>query len=331
MLDALRSEIRIMADRYCSEPAHREAMLGALARPGFALHPEARCRAGLLTLHVYRATCGSPSPVAFQAAAAVELQMEAAFMFDHVADQEIDARYGLSAAEELALAIAVLSCGAAAAGEASHRAGRNGSGLPSLLQFHRNYVSACAGQFLDGSLEKRKVASTDEALAMTSLKSGSLGRFAAAFGACMATEDPETVWSFGEFGFDLLTYLQLVDDLRDACPGDGKPGDLILHKKTVPLVFFYDYLAQRYPERGNALDIIDGIMLEQTPESAALEIRREFEASGAGLFGAIAAESFLNRAKGHLERLKPRLANVEHLEQLVGSLEISPQEILAVG
>ena len=165
---------------------------------------------------------------------------------------------------------------------------------------------------------------------MTLLKSGSLGRFAAAFGAGMATDDPEIVRSFGEFGFDLLTYLQLVDDLRDACPLDGKPGDLSQHKKTVPLVFFYDYLAQRYPDRGNALDIIDGIMSQRTPESAALEIRREFEASGAGLFVAIAAETFLNRAKSHLERLKLRVANVEELEQLIGALEISPQEILAV-
>ena len=331
MLEALRSEIRSTVGLYCAEPSHWEAMLFALARPGFALNPKAPCRAGLLTLHVYRAICGSPSPNAVRAAAAVELQMEAAFMFDHVADQEIDVQCGLSAAEELALAIAVLSCGAAAACQAAHQASHYGCGTTAVLQFHRDYISACAGQLLDGSLEKLRVATTDEALAMTSLKSGSLGRFAAAFGASMATEDPETVWAFGEFGFNLLTYLQLVDDLRDACPANGKPGDLILHKKTVPLVFFYDYLAQRYPERGNALVIIDGIMLEQTPESAALEIRREFEASGAGLFGAIVAETFLNRAKSHLERLKVQVANVEPLEQFIGLLEISPPEILAVG
>ena len=331
MLGALRSEIRKTLDLYCAEPTHREAMLRALARPGFALHPQAPCRAGLLTLQVCHAICGSPSLAAWKAAAAVELQMEAAFMFDHVADLEIDARYDLSAAEELALAIAVLSCGAAAACQAAHQAGRNGSGLPSLLQFHRDYISGCAGQLLDGSLEKLRVATTDEALAMTSLKSGSLGRFAAAFGASMATDDPETVRSFGEFGFDLLTYLQLIDDLRDACPVDGKPGDLMQHKKTVPLVFFYDYLSQRYPERGSALDIVDGIMVALSPERAVLEIRREFEASGAGLFGAIVAETFLNRAKSHLERLKLQVANVEPLEQFIGLLEISPPEILAVG
>ena len=75
MLGLLRLEIRKTVDSYCAEPTHREAMLSALARPGFALHAEARCRAGLLTLYVYRATCGSPSPVAFQAAVLGEPRM----------------------------------------------------------------------------------------------------------------------------------------------------------------------------------------------------------------------------------------------------------------
>ena len=330
MLDVLRSEIRRTVELYCAEPTHRDAMLRALARPGFALHPNAPCRAGLLTLHVYQAIYGPPSVTVLQAAAGAELQMEAAAIFDHVADREIDPTCGLSSAEELALAIAVLSCGAAAACQAAHQTGRNGASLRALLQFHSNIIGACSGQFLDGHLEQSDRATADEALTMSSLKSGGVGKLAAAFGASIATDDPETVRLFGEFGFNLFTYLQLVDDLRDACPAYGKPGDLIQHKKTVPLVFFYDYLAQRYPEGGNTLNIIDGIMSGRTAESAALDIRREFEASGAGLFGAIIAEAFLNRARSHLERLKPHVGSVEHLEQFIGSLEISPQEILAV-
>ncbi len=54
---------------------------------------------------------------------------------------------------------------------------------------------------------------------MTSLKAGSLGRFAAGLGASMATDDPEIVDLCGDFGFNLFTYLQLVDDLRDAFRG----------------------------------------------------------------------------------------------------------------
>ena len=42
------------------------------------------------------------------------------------------------------------------------------------------------------------------------------------------------------------------------------------------------------------------------------------------MFGAVVAESFLNRAKSSLADLKKRLpGTVEHLEQLIDSLEIT--------
>ena len=44
-------------------------------------------------------------------AAGVEMQMEAAYMFDGVADGEEESRDELSPAEELALAITLLYCG----------------------------------------------------------------------------------------------------------------------------------------------------------------------------------------------------------------------------
>ena len=322
MLEVLRSEIREVVSSYCTEPVHQDAILRALARPGFALHAEAPCRAGALTLQVYRSIRGSLDRAAFRAAAAVELQMEAAYMFDDVADEEVDPSYGLSAAEELALAIALMNCGAAAAVEAVRQAGREGFSLDSLLQFHRNYTSASGGQFLDATLEKRDHATTDEALQMTSLKAGSLGRFAAAFAAGIATDDTDTVNLFGEFGFNLLTYGQLIDDLRDACPTQGPQSDLLRQKKTVPLVFFENSRAAEHRTSSS------GIMSPQTLGTNPLDLRQQFEASGAQVFTAVVAETFLNRAKSNLAELGERLDRIDSIERFIGSLEISPHEVL---
>ncbi|MBI2171085.1 MAG: polyprenyl synthetase family protein [Chloroflexi bacterium] len=313
MSSALAKEIRALVDLYCSEPGHREAMLCALGQPGFVLHPEAPRRAGTLTLEVYQAISGALSIAAIQGAAGVELQMEAAYLFDRVADRETGSGQGLSAAEELALAITMQTCGAAAACEAVHRAKGNGVGLRPLLLLFENCVRACAGQFMDARLEKRNVATTDEALNMTSLKAGSLGRFAAEFGAGLATDETETIRLCGDLGFNLLTYAQLMDDLRDACPVVYAEGDLARHKKTLPLVFFYDSLLKSSPPDGEVRTWASSG--EGYPDTCL-----EFERSGARVFSAIIAEVFLNRAKSNLVDLRGRVVEVKGLEDLLDSL-----------
>ncbi len=299
-------------------------MLYALARPGFALHPQAPYHAGILTLEVYQAISGPPSAAAIQAAVAVELHMQAAYMFDNVADRDKGSSDDLPPAEELALAICLLSCGQTVLCEAACAAGRHGSGLRSLLQWAGNCASdCCAGQFLDAYLEKQPLSTTEEALKMTSLKAGSLGRFATGLGASMATEDPDIVSLNGEFGFNLFTYFQLVDDLRDACPAQDLQRDLTRHKKTLPVVFFHNSMMQRNPE------VVCSIIPPEACEKTRVDAWQEFEASGARIFGAIAAEAFLNRAKANLADIKSRLGKVGNLERFVSSFEISPQEVVA--
>jgi geranylgeranyl pyrophosphate synthase len=322
MFAVLRAEIRKTVELYCEEIISREAMLRALARPGFALHPQAPCRAGVLTLEVYQAISGSPSAAAIQAAVAVELHMQAAYLFDNVADRDKGPSDDLSAGEELALAIGLLSCGQAAAVEAAYAAGRHGSGLRLLLQWTGHCASSCcAGQFLDAYLERQPLATTEEALKMTSLKAGSLGRFATGLGASMATEDPEIVNMSGEFGFNLFTYLQLVDDLRDAFKAQDLRGDLMQRKKTLPVVFFRNSLTESNHE------VVCSIIPSGVWGNTWVDVSREFEASGARIFGAIVAEAFLNRAKSNLAGIKSRLGTVGNLERFVRSFEITPQEV----
>ena len=120
------------------------------------------------------------------------------------------------------------------------------------------------------------MATTDEALTMTSLKAGSLGRFATGLGASMATEDPEIVNLCGEFGFNLFTYLQLVDDLRDACEAQDLRGDLMRHKKTLPVVFFHNSLTESNPE------VVCSIIPPEASEKAKADAWQDFESSGPG-------------------------------------------------
>ncbi len=323
MFAALRAEVRKTVELYCEEPISRGAMLRALTRPGFVLHPQAPCRAGILTLEVYHAICGSQSAAAIQAAVAVELHMQAAYMFDNVADHDKGPDNDLSPAEELALAIGLLSCGQATTAEAAYAAGKHGSDLRLLLQWTGHCASCCcAGQFLDAHLEKRHSATTEEALKMTSFKAGSLGRFATGLGASIATDDPDVVSLCGEFGFNLFTYLQLIDDLRDACPAQDSQRDIMRHKKTLPLVFFHNSLIEEHS------GVVCSIIPSKVCEGAKASTWQRFESSGALVFGAITAEAFLNRAKSNLADIKNRLGTVGELERFVRSFEISPQEVV---
>lgn len=325
MSDQLREEIQRCVERYCEGPALRAAMLRALARPGFALHPDGACRAGALALGVYKAIRGTVDGQATLMAAAVELHMEAAYMFDAVADDDEERRCGFSAAEELALAIACLTCGAAIACEAAHIVRPGAASLPAILGFHRNCIGACGGQFLDARLEREQAATTDDALLMTALKSGSIGRLAAEFGASIATQDAGVVALCSELGYNLFTYRQLIDDLRDACPIDAPRRDLIQRKKTLPLVFFYK-------ELGAHPTLTHYVAAARCPDIDGRDVRAAFEASGAETLGAIVAEVFLNRAKGNLASLRAKLASVEPIERLICSGQAAPEELgAAVG
>jgi len=249
--------------------------------------------------------------------------MESAYMFDHLADNELDPGHGLSPAEELALALALLSCGYAAACEAAHQKGRGTSSLLVLRRFFGSCIDASAGQFLDALLERRDLASTDEALSMTSLKAGSLGRLAAEFGASLATDEPGIIKLFGDFGFNVFTYAQLIDDLRDTCPEDPSHGDFVRQKKTLPVVFFNHSLLQCVGVKGNG-----GRRVNSGENS--LDIGREFEASGARAFSAIVGEAFLNRAKTSLADLRRCVAEVRHLEEFLDSVVASSMEFVSV-
>ena len=153
MHEVLAEEIRNVIALYCVEPVQSRAILDLLENPGFALGPQISCRAGDLSLRVSQSITRSTDKAAVRGAAAVELQIEAGYVFDDVADGEIDPRLGLTRGEQLALALAMHCCGAKAAWEAGCWSNCD-RGSQALQSFHTNYIASCAGQFLDAQLEK---------------------------------------------------------------------------------------------------------------------------------------------------------------------------------
>src|SRR5437773_3438732 len=92
MLGPLRQQIQEVIETRVSK-AISEDLLNLLRRPGYAFHPEGACRAGRLALEVHEAVAGEPpGRAALLAAAAVELQMEASYVFDEVADTAPDGK-----------------------------------------------------------------------------------------------------------------------------------------------------------------------------------------------------------------------------------------------
>jgi geranylgeranyl pyrophosphate synthase len=304
MLSALREQVREVIATWAA-PAIRTDLVSLLGRPGYALHAEGLCRAGTLALDVHEAVFREPpGRSAMLAAAALELQMEAAYLFDEVADA---APYA-SRSEDLALAIALLTAGGAAAVEA---ASISADPSDALRHFCMDYNEACAGQFLDAMLQRRGEATLEEALQMTCLKSGGLGKFVTGFAARIAGVDPVGVTLFEQLGSDSFTVAQLVDDLRDAC-APGPDSDLSQRKATLPIVYFRQGIDSLAP--------FDGML---SPD-----IHQIYESSGAPLYAAILARAYMSRAQQDLSLLARRAYAVGGLGRFLKSVESGAEEIL---
>ncbi|HKQ98428.1 MAG TPA: hypothetical protein VJV75_11170, partial [Candidatus Polarisedimenticolia bacterium] len=77
MLSLLRAQVADAVLAHADAAIHAD-LIRLLARPGYALHEESRCRAGLFALEVYAAVRRRYDRTSLVAAAAVELQMESA-------------------------------------------------------------------------------------------------------------------------------------------------------------------------------------------------------------------------------------------------------------
>lgn len=304
MLGRLREKVLEVIG--ATAPTIRADLVSLLGRPGYALHPDGPCRAGVLALEIQAAVIREPAGrAALLAAAAVELQMEAAYIFDEVADAAPYAKRS----EDLALGIALLTTGAAAAVEA---AGDSPDPSDCLRRFCTAYGEACAGQFLDAMLQRRGAATLEEALETTCLKSGGLGKFVAGFASRVAGADEDGITLFERFGSNTFTLAQLIDDMRDAC-AQGQLSDLAQRKATLPVVFYARGVDSVVP--------LDGML--------PIDIQQTYASSGAPLYVAILAQAYMSRARRDLSLLARRAYAVGGLGRYLKSMESGAEEILS--
>lgn len=301
MLGLLRQRVEQVIDE-CASPRVRGEIVALLRRPGYALDSESSCRAGMLALCVHEAVSRDPgADAALLAAVALELQMEAAFVFDDVADE---AAYE-TRTEDLPLAIALMTTGMAAAQKAA-------SGAPdpadALQHFCRSYGEACEGQFLDAMLQRRGAITLEEALEATRLKSGGLGRFVTGFASRVGGAGAEGIALFERLGVDAFTFAQIVDDLRDACAG-GDDSDLAQGRATLPVAF-------SARNRGD-----EGAMIPPGVPA--------YASSGAPVYAAIVAQAYMKRAEDDLALLARQGYAIGGLVRYLKSLDSAAGDALA--
>jgi geranylgeranyl pyrophosphate synthase len=314
-----QAHVREAVHRMAAQRAQANALVSALSRPGFPLHPSAPLRTAALATGAYRLAGGRDEDVASRAAAAMELIMAAGYMLDHVGDGEVPggkSRQG----EELALGLAALTIGVRLAAEAVALSPSQ-QPLALLSAVFDRLTAACAGQLLDSRTGSRSALTVDDAFAVTELKAGSLGVMAARFGATLAGGSPVVIDSAGAVGQGIFTYLQFIDDVRDAFQGDEAGSDYAMDKATIPLVFVYN----RLKEHGR----LDGLSATASTavgrgDGVAGDV---FVHGGGQAFGTLVAESVLLKTKQALDALRLQGYDTEVLDKLASSVKISITEL----
>jgi hypothetical protein len=269
--------------------AHAEASIHAelirlLARPGYALHPQSRCRAGVFALEVHRAARRSFDETALLVATAVELQRQSGSLFDELSGRPAG---GLDAAD-LALAVALLVAATAAAADAS---GRAADPAATLRHFCDATGGACAGQILDVRRQRSGATTLEDSLRLRRLRSGTLGRFAAGFAVRAAGVEPADASLFERLGFHLFTFAHLMHDHPDA----GRPDPLV----ALP--------SGHAPPAGGA--------------PAPQILSPEYDSRGGSSFSEILALAYLGRAHADLQLLAARGYAVEALGRFLQHVE----------
>jgi geranylgeranyl pyrophosphate synthase len=255
-----------------------------------------------LTAVLVAGTClsaGDGWRTALWPAAAAELMMAAADVFDDVADLDPDSEATRSPGRLLTAAAGLL----ALSGTAVLRVVDDGASSCTAVALGQllgtEFARAANGQA--ASLD----ATPSDALTayqQSSAKSGPLGSLIARLGARTATDQPELVDLYADFGWWLAVRSQLTNDIRDV--GSPLKSDVRVGAPTVPLTFA--------GSRGAPPDL-SGEALE------AWETReRQRIANAGGLAAAIAlAEAARLRAVNALDTLEARARPVAGLRQLL--------------
>jgi len=251
MAAALDSELRKKVDTLAGSDTGLQAMVSySMGWTGAGAGPETvgkRLRP-LLCLLATGATGGDWS-IALPSACAVEFVHSFSLIHDDIQDESplrrgrpsVWRQYGVAHAINVGDAIFALAFSSIADL-------RSGAVLESLRVLSATCLQLTSGQYLDMTYAGMDIIQSAQYQEMIAGKTAALVAASCQLGAVAADADPSAVVAFREFGHALGMAFQIQDDLLGIWgdPGAiGKPAgaDLLLHKKSLPILFGLDHSA----------------------------------------------------------------------------------------
>lgn len=260
----------------------------------------------LLPLIVCEAICGDYKR-AVPAAAALQLLMAAGDVFDDIEDadssESLSSKFGTALATNTATTLLILSEKALAR---LKKVDVEDNIIVRVIDtLNSYYTTACAGQYLDISLNSEKFVSEDSYLKITEKKSASQIECACYIGALLATLNQELIDIFAMFGHNLGMASQITNDIQGVIHGS----DIINRRITLPIIYA---LTHTDDENHNQLEMIFSKQLESTPEP--MRIKDILFRTGAIHYATVKVEFYKQRALDVLYKAKELGANIERLK-----------------
>ena len=204
----------------------------------------------MLGLMAYQSLTGE-YPAALPGAAAVELGHNFSLVHDDIEDADTERRHRPTLWAIWGVPLAIN------AGDALFALSRlalyrllddfDADRVLSLMRIYdETCLALCEGQYLDISFEHRTDVTVDAYFEMIAKKTAALVGASVQAGAILATDDPEVVEKYRQFGFDLGMAFQMADDVKgsfwtSAESGKSEAGDVRKRKKTLPLVWALEH------------------------------------------------------------------------------------------
>jgi len=261
----------------------------------------------LLPLIVCEAICGHYEH-AIPAAAAFQLLLGAGDVFDDIEDadssESLSSRYGSAVATNVATTLLIL---AEKAITRLKRKGRKDGLIVHIIDVVNSYyITACAGQHLDLSLNFEMAVLEDVYLRVITMKSASQIECSCRVGALLANTKQELVEIFAKFGYNLGIASQISNDIQGVINGS----DIANRTITLPLIYALNQASSRV---SNQLKLV----FRRPSESLLVDteqIRDLLFRTGAIHYATIEMEFYKQRAMDILSKAEAAGARVERLK-----------------
>lgn len=183
-----------------------------------------------------------------------------------------------------------------------------------LSDFHHSFLQMSAGQYAD---LVQSQPSLDQYWQTASAKSGSFFALACRSGARIATQDPERVAAFGEFGQALGVLIQILDDLEDLqwLRDSSKAINMDQITRSLPMVYALQVLPSLLRDQ-----LMQTLKLAEKDPGAGQSVFDLIEKSGAVFFLLAEISRYRTLALDKLSLANPDSAAGEILKNLVNQI-----------